>query len=182
MNNRLPSFRDLRERIDLRALARRPLLLLLLALAAVELVRLLVAPHPLDLVVLVLVGLLGLVALGRRDEATGIEISRRSEAESFARILRGLARSVSPDAIVAAIVEELGVATGADHVAVVRRRPESRSLEVLLSPTRAGAPTSRTSLPLTELEDPAEDDALGVACGGRLAGPPPDGRADRARP
>jgi diguanylate cyclase (GGDEF)-like protein len=67
---------------------------------------------------------------------------------------------VSPDAIVDAIVEELGVATGADHVAVVRRRPEGRSLEALLSPTRPGAPTSRTSLPLSELEDPAEDEAL----------------------
>jgi diguanylate cyclase (GGDEF)-like protein len=156
----MPSFQDLRERISLRSLARRPLVLVLMTLAAIELVRLLVAPHPIDVVVLVLVGLVALVALRDGEEIAGIEGSRRSEAESFARILRGLARSVSPDAIVAAVVEELGVATGADHVAVVRRRPESRSLEVLLSPTRAGAPTSRTSLPLSELEDPAEDDAL----------------------
>ena len=48
---------------------------------------------------------------------------RRDEAESFARILSGLSRSVSPDAILDAIVDELGDATGADHIVVVRRRP-----------------------------------------------------------
>ena len=156
----MPSVHDFRERIDLRALRRRPLVFLFLALAAIEVARLLVAPHPIDVIVLVLVGALGFVALQDEGEIAGAEGSRRSEAESFARILRGLARSVSPDAIVDAIVEELGVATGADHVAVVRRRPEGRSLEVLLSPTRVGSPTSRTSLPLSELEDPAEDEAL----------------------
>jgi diguanylate cyclase (GGDEF)-like protein len=160
VRNRVPSVHDFRERIDLRALRRRPLVLLFLALAAIEVARLLVAPHPIDVIVLVLVGALGFVALQDEGEIAGAEGSRRSEAESFARILRGLARSVSPDAIVDAIVEELGVATGADHVAVVRRRPEGRSLEVLLSPTRVGSPTSRTSLPLSELEDPAEDEAL----------------------
>ena len=89
-----------------------------------------------------------------------IDDTRRTEAESFARILRGLARSVSPDAIVDAIVEELGAGTGADHVVVVRRRPETRNLEAILSSSRAGAPASRTSLPLSVLEDPAEADAL----------------------
>jgi diguanylate cyclase (GGDEF)-like protein len=159
VRNRVPSFGDLRERIDLRALGRRPFLVLLVALASIELARLFLDPQPIDLLVLGLIGLCGIAAV-REQEAAGIEGSRRNEAESFARILRGLARSVSPDAIVDAIVEELGVATGADHVAVVRRRPEGRSLEALLSPTRPGAPTSRTSLPLSELEDPAEDEAL----------------------
>ena len=183
MRNRVPSFGDLWERIDLRALGRRPFLVLLVALASIEVARLLLDPHPIDLVVLGLIGLCGIAAV-REQEAAGIEGTRRNEAESFARILRGLARSVSPDAIVDAIVEELGVATGADHVAVVRRRPEGRSLEALLSPTRAGAPTSRTSLPLSELEDPAEDEALSelavaAARGRRLTAvpiePDPDG-------
>ncbi len=150
---------DPRRRIDLRALTRRPFVLLFIALGAIELVRLAVDPRPLDLLVLLLVGLVGLAAVLEREEVAGVEGTRRSEAESFARILRGLARSVSPDAIVAAIVEELGVGTGADHVAVVRRRPDVGHLEAILSPTRPGAPTSRTTLPLSELDDPAEQDA-----------------------
>ena len=177
----MPSVHDFRERIDLRALSRRPLVLLFLALAGIEVARLLVAPHPIDVIVLVLVGAFGFVALRDEGEIAGTEGSRRSEAESFARILRGLARSVSPDAIVDAIVEELGVGTGADHVAVVRRRPEGRSLEVLLSPTRVGSPTSRTSLPLSE-RGPGRGRGALVARGRRLARPPPDGRPDRARP
>jgi diguanylate cyclase (GGDEF)-like protein len=159
VRNRVPPFGDLWERIDLRALGRRPFLVLLVALGSIEVARLFLDPHPIDLLVLGLVGLAGIASV-REQEAAGIEGTRRTEAESFARILRGLARSVSPDAIVDAIVEELGVATGADHVAVVRRRPEGRSLEAILSPTRPGSPTSRTSLPLSELEDPAEDEAL----------------------
>jgi diguanylate cyclase (GGDEF)-like protein len=144
----------------LRALARRPFGLAFVALSVVELGRLLVDPRPVDLVALVVVGLLGLAAVREREDVDGSAGSRRTEAESFARILRGLARSVSPDAIVHAIVEELGTGTGADHVVVVRRRPETRNLEAIMSSTRAGAPASRTSLPLSVLEDPAEDDAM----------------------
>jgi len=180
----LLSIGDLLERIDLRSLPRRPFFLLFVALASIEIARLILDPQPLDVVVLVLVGLAAAASLRERDEVAGAEGSRRNEAESFARILRGLARSVSPDAIVDAIVEELGVATGADHVAVVRRRPEGRSLEAILSPTRPGAPTSRTSLPLAELEDPADDEAIAAvamsaARGRRLTAvpiePDPDG-------
>jgi diguanylate cyclase (GGDEF)-like protein len=156
--DRLPG--DLGERIDLRALTRRPFVRLFVALGTIELLRVLVDPRPLDVVILVLVGLVGLAVIRERDAVAGVEGSRRNEAESFARILRGLSRSVSPDAIVAAIVEELGAGTGADHVAVVRRRPDARHLEAILSPTRAGAPQSRTTLPQAELEDPAGDAAL----------------------
>lgn len=148
----------------MRALTRRPFVLLFLALSTIELLRLLVDARPLDLLVVVLISLVGLAAAREREQVAGVEGSRRTEAESFARILRGLARSVSPDAIVAAIVEELGVGTGADHVAVVRRRPDAHHLEAILSTTRPGAPTSRTTLPLSELDDPAESEALsGVA-------------------
>ena len=80
--------------------------------------------------------------------------------KSFARVLRGLSRSVSPDAIVDAIVEEVGEGTGADYVAVVRRRPEGRVLEAVLSPTRPGAAASRTTMGLRELEDPAQEQAM----------------------
>jgi diguanylate cyclase (GGDEF)-like protein len=153
---------DLARRIEVRALARHPFVLAVAALGGVEVLRLLLDPRPIDVPVVLLVAGLVVLAVRERSDAAGGEGLRRTEAESFARILRALARSVSPDAIVDAIVEELGVATGADHVAVVRRRPESRALEALLSPTRAGAPTSRTSLPLSELEDPADEEALGV--------------------
>jgi diguanylate cyclase (GGDEF)-like protein len=151
---------DLGLRTGLRDLTRRPFVLTFVALGTIELLRVILDPRPADLVVLVLVLLVGLLAFREREAVADTEGTRRTEAESFARILRALSRSVSPDAIVAAIVEELGVGTGADHVAVVRRRPESRVLEAVLSSTRPGAPTSRTSLPVGELEDPAEADAL----------------------
>ncbi len=142
------------------------------------------AHQVIDLLVLGLVAVAGLGVVLRRDEIAGPEGTRRTEAESFARILRGLARSVSPDAIVEAIAEELGTGTGADHVVVVRRRPETRNLEAILSSPRAGAPASRTYLPLTVLEDPAEDRrlsdlAMAASRGRRLTAvpiqPDPDG-------
>jgi len=164
-------------RNDVRALARRPLLLSLLVLAVTQGIRFALAPTPIDALLLVLVGLVALAAVRERERFVEGEGTRRTEAESFARILRGLSRSVSPDAIVDAIVEELGTGTGADHVAVVRRRPETRNLEAILSPTRAGAPASRTTLPLRELEDPAVEEAVAelavaVSRGRRLAAVP----------
>lgn len=165
------------QRLRRRALSQRPFVLTFAALGAVELLRLVVDPRPADLVVVVLVALVGIAAIRERDGAAEMEGTRRTEAESFARVLRGLSRSVSPDAIVDAIVEELGAGTGADHVAVVRRRPETRNLEATLSPTRAGAPASRTFLPVSELEDPAAEDAaaslaVAAARGRRLAAVP----------
>ena len=171
-------------RIDLRTLTRRPFVLLFVALGSIEVLRLALDPRPADLVVLALVALVGLAAVREREAVAGLEGNRRTEAESFARILRGLARSASPDAIVASIAEELGAGTGADHVAVVRRRPDTRNLEAILTPTRAGAPASRTTLPLTELEDPADEQAqvrlaVAAARGRRLTpvpmGPDPHG-------
>ena len=45
--------------------------------------------------------------------ASGILVERRhSEAESFTRLLQALSRSVSPSAVIEAIVHELGTATG----------------------------------------------------------------------
>ncbi len=82
----------------------------------------------------------------------GVEVERRnSEAESFSRIMRALSRSVSPDAVVEAIVHELGAATEADHVAVVRLRPGSSVLDVTFVSMLPGAPTSNTVMPLRQL-------------------------------
>ena len=46
VRNRVPSFGDLWERIDLRALGRRPFLVLLVALASIEIARLFLDPAP----------------------------------------------------------------------------------------------------------------------------------------
>ena len=109
--------------------------------------------QPVDWVVLGLVGLVGIAAVRHREAALALESGRRGEAESFARILSGLSRSVSPDAIVRAIVEELGSGTGADHVVVVRRRPDAMVLEATLTSTRPGVPDSSTILPIGDLMD-----------------------------
>ena len=81
--------------------------------------------------------------------ATGVDVERRhSESESFSRIMRSLSRSVSPDAVVEAIVHELGAATEADHVAVVRLRPGGTVLDVAFVSMLPGTPTSNTVMPL----------------------------------
>ena len=157
--------------------------MLLAAIAIVELGRVILVRQPADLLVLLLLLAAAFVMTRETDELSFAEGARETEAESFARILRGLSRSVSPDAIVDAIVEELGAGTEADHVSVVRRRPESRNLEAILSPTRPGAPTSRTFLPLAELEDPAIEEAaaevsLFAARGRRYAAVPIEPDAD----
>ncbi|MHB8399533.1 MAG: hypothetical protein ACYDCI_11455, partial [Candidatus Limnocylindrales bacterium] len=86
-------------------------------------------PKPIDWLLGILVLAAGLAVALHRSAVSSLEIGRRTEAESFARVLRGLSRSISPDAIVDAIVEELGIGTGADHTVVVRLRPESNMLE-----------------------------------------------------
>jgi diguanylate cyclase (GGDEF)-like protein len=101
----------------------------------------------------VIVLVAGSAALVHGSAVADLDARRRGEAESFARILSGLSRSVSPDAIVDAIAEELGQATGADHVVVVRRDESGRSLDAHLVSIRPGIPTHSTPLPLGDLED-----------------------------
>lgn len=114
--------------------------------------------RPLDVALFVLLVVVGLAAVLHRGAVGAREAGRRAEAESFARILQGLSRSVSPDAIVEAIVEELGSATAADHVVVVRRRPESTLIEATLVSTRPGVPGSTTFLPASDLDEPGPED------------------------
>jgi diguanylate cyclase (GGDEF)-like protein len=119
----------------------------------------------------VLVGVVliaGLAAFVHGASVADLDRRRRGEAESFARILSGLSRSVSPDAIVDAIAEELGVATGADHVVVVRRSEDGRELAAHLVSLRPGVPAHSTPLPIGDLHDPIR---------GRL--PSPTEAADR---
>ena len=72
-----------------------------------------VSAHVIDWFIAALIVVLGYAAIRHRQAVSALEIGRREEAESFARILSGLSRSVSPDAIVGAIVDELAEATAA---------------------------------------------------------------------
>jgi diguanylate cyclase (GGDEF)-like protein len=129
--------------------------------------RLVVIGQPIDFLTAGLVVVAAVAAIAHRNAVAGLESRGRGEAESFARILRGLSRSVSADAIVAAILDDLIDATAADHVVLVRRRPEARSLEARLVTRRPGIPTTATMLPVSLL-DPmpgSGEGSAGVAVG-----------------
>ncbi len=110
--------------------------------------------HPVDVAAAAFVIAAAYAAIVHRNALAALETSRRAEVESFTRILRGLSRSISPDAIVDAIVEDLGQGAGADHIVVVRRRAEANALEATLVSARPGVRSSTTLLPLGDLEDP----------------------------
>src|SRR4029079_14491390 len=114
-------------------------------------------------------------AVAHRNAVAGLESRGRGEAESFARILRGLSRSVSAAAIVAAVVEDLLDATNADHVVLVRQRPGGAALEATLVTRRSGVPQTTTILPTSLLEE--ADDEEGESVGG-AGGPGPLEPAD----
>ena len=114
------------------------------------------ATAPLDWFLLAVVLVAGVGALLHASAVGALDARSRNEAESFARILSGLSRSVSPDAIVDAIVEELGEATLADHIVVVRRRRGTQLLEARLVSSRPGIPNHTTLLPAADLDDPAD--------------------------
>jgi diguanylate cyclase (GGDEF)-like protein len=123
-------------------------------LGLISVLRAAAEPSTMSWIVVALIVVVGFTAVRHRLSVEDLESGRRGEAESFARILQGLSRSISPDHIMDAIVEELGVGTGADHIVVARRRPDSRVLEATLVNTRTGGPPSSTLFPITDLEDP----------------------------
>jgi diguanylate cyclase (GGDEF)-like protein len=125
-------------------------------LGLIAVLRLGVEARRMDWFIAGLIVVVGLAAVRHRLAVQALEVGRRVEAESFARILKGLSRSISPDAIMAAIVEEIGTGTGADHIVVVRRRPDARVLEATLVNARTGGPSSSTLFPISDLEDPPD--------------------------
>ena len=129
-------------------------------LGLLSLLRLIADPRPLDVAIVGLVVVVGYAAIRHREAVSVLESGRREEAESFARILSSLSRSVSPDAILSAIVTELAEATGADHIVIARRRPDARVLEATLVSARPGVPDSSTLLPIADLEDPVDSDSM----------------------
>lgn len=111
------------------------------------------APDMVDWFLLAVVVVAGGAAMMYASAVAALDARSRAEADSFARILSGLSRSVSPDAIVDAIVEELGEATRADHIVVVRRRRDAQLLEARLVSTHPGIPDHTTLLPASDIED-----------------------------
>jgi diguanylate cyclase (GGDEF)-like protein len=152
-------------------------------LALISGLRLVVFRQPIDWLTAGLVILAAVAAVAHRNAVGGLESRGRGEAESFARILRGLSRSVSAEAIVSAIVEDLIDATNADHVVLVRRRPGGAALEATLVTRRSGVPQTTTILPTSLLEEgagEAAEDSVGIPVGPGLdeapAAPEPPGQ------
>jgi diguanylate cyclase (GGDEF)-like protein len=118
--------------------------------------------QPLGLIVVGLVILVGAAAWLHRRAVLVLDSSRRTEAESFARILQGLSRSGSPAAIVEAMVGDLGRVTAADHCVVVHLEPESGSLVATLVSMREGVPSTTSVLPMGDLDPtgPADPDVV----------------------
>ena len=86
----------------------------------------------------------GLVAYQRlSSDAASRRVNRDA---SLTRILQGLSRSVSPESVVEAIIQELRVTSGADHVVVARVRRPDQVVEVTLVSARAAVPNSMTYL------------------------------------
>ena len=111
-----------------------------------------------DWIVLIIVAVAGIAALAHRNAVVRLEARGRGEAEGFARILRGLSRSVSAEAIVSAIMDDLVATTAVDHAVLVRRRRDGTALEATLVTRRAGVQASTTLLPLADLDAPPDAD------------------------
>ena len=99
-----------------------------------------------DVLQAALVMILGIGLLIHDRLAAMIAERRRSRESGMTRILQGLSRSMSPEAVVEAIVAELRSTSGADHVVVARLRRPDHVVEVTLVTARANVPPSRTWL------------------------------------
>src|SRR3954452_885302 len=165
-----------RERTLLRRI-RRTVYVLLAVLALLLVVSLLRAPD----YALVMLALAAVIAIGA-GIWTQLTLSRRladrraAHEAGITRMLQGMSRSVSSDAIVQAILDELRGTADADHVAVARLRPVDRVVEATLVSSRARVPASRTTLPASVL-DPSR---LPVGHRRALAAEGDDSSADQA--
>ncbi|HET7726565.1 MAG TPA: GGDEF domain-containing protein [Candidatus Limnocylindrales bacterium] len=156
-------------------------------LGVLSIIRLATGAEAGDWLIALLALAAAVAAVATRRLVDAMEAGRQAEARSFQRILSGLSRSVSPDAIVSAIIEELGVATDADHIVVARRRPGGRLLEATLVAPGSGLPVSQTILPVTDLDDPelaagGSRAAIAAGRGRRFAAIPIEADASGGRP
>ena len=147
-------------------------------LALVALFVLLAVPAEILAFIQMLVIAALVVALFVRHGAETRMIERREAREAgIMRMLQGMSRSVSSEAIVQAIVDELRGAADADHVMVARLRPADRVVETTLVSSRARVPPSRSILPSSAL-DPARLPAPRGRRASAAAGPPEQFVAD----
>jgi len=109
---------------------------------------------PVDAPIALLIIVIGILALVNRRAVARRERERSDELADTARLIRNLSRAVSPDAVVEAIADELGTATEADHVVIVRRRPRAWALDATLVSVGADAAPSTSTLPSTDLAAP----------------------------
>jgi diguanylate cyclase (GGDEF)-like protein len=118
-----------------------------LLLAAAGLMVVAGGARPLGLLILGLVAIVGGSAWLHRRAVASQDRHRRNEAETFARILQGLSRSISPAAIVEAMLGDLGRVAEADHCVVVRIEPAGGPPIATLVSMRPGVPSATTTLP-----------------------------------
>lgn len=150
-----PGTESVRERRPARS--RVMLAILLMLLAGLSVVALLGdSPSPVAWLQAAVVTAILIVVIAQRRLSGPVGRRRMVRDQSFTRILKGLSRSVSPDSVVEAIVEELRFSSGADHVVVARQAETDGTLEVTLFAASASVPTSRTFLRPDILGDPAE--------------------------
>jgi diguanylate cyclase (GGDEF)-like protein len=109
-------------------------------------------PDPLGWAIAIGLAALAVLAVAYHRQVLAFAERQRAEAESLNRMLQGLARSTSPDAVLTGIVEELRTATGADHCVIVRSRPRSRLLDAILISGSVGVPAATTTMPSVLLE------------------------------
>lgn len=121
--------------------------------------------------VAILIGLGGALVFHQRTVAA-VTDRRLTREASVTRILQGLSRSVSPESVVDAIVQELHAAAGADHVVVARVRQPDLVVEVTLVTASTAVPVSKTWL---------RPDIVGELSTDELASEPSGRRRDPAR-
>jgi diguanylate cyclase (GGDEF)-like protein len=143
---------DARQRRILR-LARQLLLVGLAALAATLLVT--VWRSPTDAIAILGVAAYAAVVgalLAEYRVGRALDERRATRQAGRTRMLQGISRSVSSEAIVDTFVDNLRHAADADHIVVARLRPVERVVETTLLSSRAMLPPARSILPAGVLE------------------------------
>jgi diguanylate cyclase (GGDEF)-like protein len=88
-----------------------------------------------------------------------LDDARSARDAGVTRMLQGMSRSGSPEAIVESIIDELRRSADADHIVVARLRPVHRVVETTLVSSRAMIPPARSILPAGVLDPEREPDA-----------------------
>ena len=145
---------DTRERLLLRR-TRQLTLGAAAVLGATVLVEFVRAPQDLLVFAQLLAAIALLVGLAGRHGIRRRRAARRAAHDAgITRMLQGMSRSASSDAMVQSIVDELRRTADADHVVVARLRPADNLVETTLVSTRTNVQPSRSVLP-TGVLDPA---------------------------